>query len=352
MDIKKYFVNENISVRDAIKAIEATGKKVVFVVDKEERLLGIFTDGDMRRFIMKNGELSAPVREAMNEHPVVFREDEEDKLQERVAKDKMLVYPMINSEGHLVRAIFWDDVDMISSEDNLPQGMPIVIMAGGIGSRLYPYTKILPKPLIPIGELPISEHIIERFRRYGCDEFFMVINYKKNMIKAYFNDLEKDYKVHYMEEQEFLGTGGGLKLLESKIDSAFFLTNCDILVEASYSSIYRYHKNSKNKITVVCAMKNIKVPYGVINLDGNGKIDSMTEKPEYSFLTNTGLYVIEPEVIGRIKVNTFTDMPSIIQSCIDDGENVGVYPITEKQWLDMGQMADLNNMVKALEKTE
>lgn len=348
MDIKQYFVHESISVRDAIKAIDAMGKKVVFVVDTEEKLLGIFTDGDMRRFILKNGDLSIPVREVMNSRPVVFREGEEFDLNEEIKKSNMLVYPVVSEEGRVIRAIFWDEADIVSSDDLLPLEMPIVIMAGGKGSRLHPYTKILPKPLIPIGELPISEHIIRRFLKYNCQEFYMIVNYKKNMIKAYFNELEKNYNLHYVEEKEFLGTGGGLGLLRATIKSTFFLSNCDILVEANYGSIYRHHIKSGNKITVVCAMKHLTVPYGVIKLDERGIISEMTEKPEFSFLTNTGLYVIEPEVIGDIQPETFIHLPTIIQGYMDKKENIGVYPISEKQWLDMGQLADLENMVKIM----
>jgi len=350
MDIKKYLVKSDITVRDAIKVIDATGKKTVFVVDDNERLLGIFTDGDMRRYILSNGDLARPVSEAMNKNPVVFRENEETRLREYMKTSTMLVFPVVNDQRQIVRAVFWDNDELVALDDLILEDIPVVIMAGGKGTRLYPYTKILPKPLIPIGEIPISEHIINRFKKYNCSNFYMIINYKKNMVKAYFNELEKDYNLNYVEELEFLGTGGGLSLLKDLIGTTFFLSNCDVIIEANYSSIYRYHKKNKNKITVVCAIKNITVPYGVIRLDEIGRINEMTEKPELSFLTNTGLYVIEHEVVDELKSGVFIHMPDIIQKYLDAGDNIGVYPVSEKQWMDMGQLEEMGNMIKAMEE--
>jgi dTDP-glucose pyrophosphorylase len=348
MDIKKYFVSKETKVRDAIKAIDATGKKLVFIVDEKDRLLGLFTDGDMRRYILRNGDLTAPIGDVMNAKPVVFREGEEDKLYDHMRTTKMLVFPVLNDEGQIVRAVFWDEEDSVTSDDMLPDSLPVVIMAGGMGTRLYPYTKILPKPLIPIGDLPIAEHIIRRFKRFNCRDFYMIVNYKKNMIKAYFNEIEKDYCLSYIEESQFLGTGGGLRLLKDRINSTFFLSNCDIIIDANYASIYRNHKQKGNKITIVSAMKNLTVPYGVLRLDESGRIVEMKEKPEYSFLTNTGLYVIEPDVIDDITPDTFLHMPDIIQQYMDKGEKLGVYPVSEKQWLDMGQIEELESMLKVI----
>ena len=271
------------------------GKKVVFVVDTEEKLLGIFTDGDMRRFILKNGDLSIPVREVMNSRPVVFREGEEFDLNEEIKKSNMLVYPVVSEEGRVIRAIFWDEADIVSSDDLLPFRNAYCHNGRREREQAPSIYEDPAQTAYTIGELPISEHIIRRFLKYNCQEFYMIVNYKKNMIKAYFNELEKNYNLHYVEEKEFLGTGGGLGLLRATIKSTFFLSNCDILVEANYGSIYRHHIKSGNKITVVCAMKHLTVPYGVIKLDERGIISEMTEKPEFSFLTNTGLYVIEPQ---------------------------------------------------------
>lgn len=224
-------------------------------------------------------------------------------------------------------------------------------MAGGLGKRLYPYTKILPKPLIPIGEIPISEHIINRFNKYGCKEFFLIVNHKKNMIKAYYNEIEKDYSISYADEDEDkpLGTGGGLSLLKGKINSTFILSNCDILIKEDYEKIYNHHKVEKNLITMVCSLKHIKIPYGVINTNEKGEIEDMKEKPEISIFANTGMYIVEPEVLNLIEENKFVGFPDIIKRVMDEGKKVGIYPISENAWLDMGQLDEMEEMRSRLE---
>ena len=344
--MKELCISLNVSVRDAITAIDNGGKKVVFIVDASNKLMGIFTDGDMRKFILGNGDISANISKAMNSRPIVFSSLEEARIAKE--KIKMIVYPIVNDENTLVDALFWDDLTPDGVVSNALQKVPLIMMAGGKGTRLYPFTKILPKPLIPIGEETISERIINIFTKYGCKKVWMVLNYKSNMIKSYYNDLNCKYSLDYVDEKEFLGTGGGLSLLKGKIDNTAFVSNCDILVNADLECIYKTHKQRKNKITLVCVMKNMQIPYGIINLDDHGQIESMTEKPKFSFLTNTGLYVVEPEVIERIPQNKFIHLPDIVQEYLNRGERVGVFPISEKSWLDMGQISEMKSMIEGL----
>ena len=221
-------------------------------------------------------------------------------------------------------------------------------MAGGKGTRLYPYTQILPKPLIPIGEKTITEHIMSRFKEYGCSHFDMIVNYKKHFIKSYFLDNENTVDVDFIEETEFLGTGGGLRLLEGKYQSTIFMTNCDILIEEDYAKILEYHKKNNNIITMVCAEKNMLIPYGTVEISETGQALALKEKPRLSFITNTGFYVIEPEFLNMIPENTFIHITDIIQNCIDTGKKVGVYKILEEKWLDMGQMEEMERMRQKL----
>jgi dTDP-glucose pyrophosphorylase len=346
MPISKYIVNPDISVLDAIRAIDAGGKKVVFICDDNKKLLGIFTDGDMRRFILKNGDLSQPVINAMNISPVVFYSYDEAKG--KMLHEKMVVYPIVDESNRLTNALFWNEnpgQDVISEELS---NVPLVLMAGGKGTRLYPFTKILPKPLIPIGDYTISERIINNFVSFGCKEVYFILNYRANMIKSYYNEIEKKYSVQYLEEKEFLGTGGGLSLLKGKIKGTFIVSNCDVLINADIECIIKTHREQKNKITFICAMMNHEIPYGVIDLGCDGRIKCMKEKPSFSFLTNTGVYVLEAEVIERLKDDEFIHLPEIAQKYLDEGENVGIFPISEKSWLDMGQFNEMESMMKSL----
>jgi NDP-sugar pyrophosphorylase family protein len=260
-------------------------------------------------------------------------------------KNNIDALPLINEKGEIVSILFLND-EIIREKNRLE--VPVVIMAGGLGTRLYPYTKILPKPLIPVGEIPIAEHIINRFNKYGCKDFYLILNHKKNMIKAYFNEISKDYSVNYIDEEKPLGTGGGLSLLKNKINSTFILSNCDILIEEDYYKLYRHHKKENNLITMVTSLKNLKIPYGVIEISETGEIESMEEKPSFSFFTNTGMYVVEPRVIEELEENKVIGFPDIIEHYQNKGEKVGVYPISEKSWLDMGQLDELEEMRKRI----
>ena len=247
-----------------------------------------------------------------------------------------------------VNCLIDHDVEKSKQISDELHDIPVVIMAGGKGTRLQPYTNILPKALIPIGEVTITERIIESFQKYGAKKFYLILNHKANMIKSYFNEVQKNYDLEYIEEKEFLGTGGGLSLLKGKIEGSFFLSNCDILINGDLECICRTHKREKNKITFVCAMKDIVIPYGVIETDNGGKIISIKEKPEFSFLTNTGVYMIESEVIHDLKENEMIHLPDIAKRYIQKGEKVGVFPVSEKAWMDMGQFSEMETMMKQL----
>ena len=200
-----------------------------------------------------------------------------------------------------------------------------------------------------MGEQPIAELIIDRFRDFGCHDFTMIVNYKRGMIKSYFTDLEKDYTVHFADEDVFMGTGGGLCLLKGKIQSPFFFTNCDTLLDVDFGDIYEYHKKHGNLVTMICAFKHYTVPYGVVELGQDGGIAAMREKPELDFLTNTGVYVVEPRVVEEMRDGEVIGFPDVIERYRAAGEKVGVYPIGENSWMDMGQLEELEKMRRKLE---
>jgi len=347
MNIQDIMINEDINIRQAAKVLDKTAKQVLLIT-QDNKLRAVLTDGDIRRWILKNGDLSAPVKEIANYSPKYITETERYKAKRLMKKYSISSIPVVSTEGEVKSIIFWNDLDMASVEKKPSLDIPVVIMAGGLGTRLYPYTKILPKPLIPIGDIPIVERIINRFKEFGCNEYYLTVNYKKNMIKAYFEEVVKNYNIYYIEEDKPLGTGGSLYFLKDKIKSTFFVSNCDILIDSDYEAMYDYHKENKNFITMVCAVKNMVIPYGVVNLNNEGNIQSMVEKPEYSFLTNTGMYIIEPEALQLIKNDTFIHLPDIAKECMDKGMKVGVYPITERAWMDMGQLDEMENMAKRL----
>ena len=226
----------------------------------------------------------------------------------------------------------------------------VIIMAGGKGARLLPYTKILPKPLIPIGEVPIIERIINSMTAYEISEFWVTLNYKKEMIKSYFDDLKPSYSIKYVEEKKPLGTAGSLRLIKKEFDQPVIVTNCDILVKADYSQIYNHHKASGNKLTIVSVLKKMTIPYGVLNTDADGILKSLDEKPMQAFLVNTGMYVIEPEMFKLIPVNTFFHMTELVELMLAKGYQIGTYSVAEEAFLDMGELEAMKRMEKQIFK--
>ena len=348
--IRNYVGKEELSVVDAMSQIDLNSKGILFIVDDEDRLVGTLTDGDIRRWILSKGDLLSPVSMVMNRTPKRLNSDEEDVAFQYMNENYITAVPIVDSEKKVLNIVFLNEEnsDCNNFRNNSLSGIPIIIMAGGKGTRLYPYTKILPKPLIPIGDTPIVERIIGRFLLHGINRFYMTLNYKKGMIKSYFNDLEPDYEIEYIEEDKPLGTAGSIKLIEEKLEEPLFVTNCDALIMADYADIYEHHKNSGNDITMVIALKKFTIPYGVVNTGDNGELLTMEEKPRMSYFINTGMYVINPGVIEFIPDDEVFHMTNLIEKIMNNGGKVGTYPISEDSFLDMGEFDEMKRMEQKL----
>lgn len=337
-------VDYTIPVRDAMRQLDRTAKKILFILEGQ-KLYGTLTDGDVRRFLLSSGKMDAPVMDAAHRQPKTAGSVEQARALLISEGGHLTAVPVVDTDG-ILRDIVLDP------EDNSPPppqlGLPVVIMAGGMGKRLDPYTRILPKPLIPVGDLPIIEHIMQRFIRYGCTEFHIVVNYKKGLLKAYFSDTPQDYQIHWYDEEVPLGTGGGLSLLKGHLDKTFFFTNCDILLHSDYAKMAEFHRTGGNAVTIVGACKNLTIPYGVVETGEGGVITAFREKPELSFLTNTGLYLVEPEVLEDISGDKPQGFPDIIEAQRQKGCRTAVYPVSEEEWLDMGQLEELEHMRQKL----
>lgn len=347
-DLNKILIPPTMSIIESIKRMDIASKKILIVIDDSRKLLGVITNGDIRRWILKNGDLKETVTHIMNKSPIFVHPGEEKKALDLMREKFIEGIPVVNQEKKVLNVILWNEQINGNLNKFTDIKVPVVIMAGGKGTRLYPYTRILPKPLVPIGEIPIIERIINKFEESGLDEFYVTVNYKKNMIKSYFNDLDKPYNIKFVEENKPLGTGGSLSLIRSELQSTFFLSNCDILIEADYKSIFDYHIKNNHKITMVTSLKKFKIPYGVVEINNSGRVIGTLEKPEYNYLINTGMYIIEPELINYIPHNEYFDITELINLCIQKGIKVGTYPVSEESWLDMGQFDEMDRMIKKL----
>ena len=185
---------------------------------------------------------------------------------------------------------------------------------------------------------------MKEYQSYACNDFHIIVNYKKELMKAYFADNDREYDISWYDEKQPLGTRGGLSLLKGKIDTTFFFANCDALLTANYGSILQFHRENQNVITMICAYKNISIPYGVVEMGVNGKIEGMKEKPEISILTNTGIYLVEPSVLDDVEDGVSIGFPDIIEKQRQKGNRVAVFPVSENDWMDMGQIPELEKM--------
>lgn len=347
MEIKNYIISEDQTIIDAMNLINKNGKGIVYVCDSR-MLKAAISDGDVRRHILNKGSLEAPISEVANYSPVYAKRQDRINYNLLMKEKQISSLPIVNEAGEVI-TIKFSGSNSAHTTSNLDT--PVVIMAGGKGSRLLPMTSVLPKPLIPIDEeKTITELIMDKFMEYGCSDFNMIVNYKKELIKAYFLDCDTKYKTKFTEENEFLGTGGGLTLLRGEYDKSFFMTNCDILIDEDYGEIMKFHQSKKNIITMVCALKTTEVPYGTVELRRDGSVKGLLEKPSITHMINTGFYVIEPEFLEYVPQNTFIHITDIISSCIERGEQVGAYPISENSWSDMGQIVEMEKMVREYQR--
>jgi NDP-sugar pyrophosphorylase family protein len=274
-------------------------------------------------------------------------EDKRDMADDIFTSTKIRQIPVLK-EGLLVDIIFKHDRKKFQQKKLPKIHLPVVIMAGGLGTRLDPFTRILPKPLLPVGEKPIIEVIIERFLKCGIDEFYISLNHKARMVKAFFEEASREYKISFIEEEDPLGTAGSLRMLEGKVKSPFIVSNCDILIESDYSQIYDFHKEGQYALTIVASMQHHIVPYGVCQTEGDGELKDINEKPYFDFLVNTGMYFINPETIQYIPKDQRYDITELIHTLKEKSERVGVFPISDKSWVDVGQWEEYQTTIKKL----
>lgn len=343
--LDEYIVAGDISLLDIMKKIDKNAQGIVYVCDEYKCLKGVITDGDVRRAIIKSGDIKTKAKEIMNRNPIVLPILEKDRALSVMTQKSIRSIPLVDCDNRIVDICFQEEKNQ-RVEKHIDS--PVVIMAGGKGTRLKPYTNVLPKPLIPIGNKTITEHIMDHFKKAGCTHFDMIINYKKHFIKSYFRDIEYDAEIEFYEESEFLGTAGGLKMLLGKYDKPFFMTNCDILVEADYADVMDFHVKNGNIATIVGAIKNTTLSYGVINTNEEGRVCSIIEKPDISAIVNTGFYVLSPEFLELIPDGEVCQITDLFQTCISKNYRLGMFPISEERWMDMGQKNELQNMIDRL----
>lgn len=348
--IKKLLVSPATPLKTAMRLLcdSHARYRVLFVVDGEEKLIGSVTDGDIRRAILRGIGFDYPISEIMFKSPryVKFSDgDFEQKAKHYIFEEKLYAIPVLDEIGRIANILPWfdffDNHPLESQKVDLLTN-PVVIMAGGKGARLDPFTKILPKPLIPFGDKPIIEKIMDNFNQYGFTYFILTLNYKKEIIKMYLKENKSPYNVEWVEEDKYLGTAGSLSLLKGKLRETFFLCNCDVLLENDIKNILIWHKGEKALITLIGCHKEMVLPYGTLEVT-DGYLKSIKEKPIFDLIINTGVYIMEPEVLNYIETGEYIDMNNLLER-INKKSKISVYPISDG-WFDLGEWREYKESI-------
>ena len=336
--IKQICIDRKSTILSALRQMDITRRKLL-IVTEGGRYHSVLSIGDIQRAIIKGDSMEMPVANILRASTKVAKTSQNRSEVEQYVKDhKNEFMPIIDDANNLVDVVFWDELFKTEIHHRTTDfNLPIIIMAGGQGTRLRPLTNVLPKPLIPIGEQTMMEDIMDRFVECGCHDFYVSVNYKADTIKRYLDNLNKpQYHINYFQEDKPLGTAGSLYLLKDKIKETFFVSNCDSILDEDYGEVLRYHQENRNEITVVSAIKSVFIPYGTLVTGENGLLESLQEKPELTFQINTGMYILEPHLLDEIPSDRVFHITYLIDKLVKENRRVGVYPVNEGSWIDIG----------------
>jgi len=334
-DWKETLVLPATCIRDAIRVLDKSSKQIVLVVDGDNHLVGTVTDGDIRRGILKGISLDDPIQAIMNPTPTVAMIDEGRESILALMKRKGLHHiPLVDVNHRLIGLETLDELIQSRTRENW-----VVLMAGGMGSRLSPLTDECPKPMLKVGNKPLLETILENFIEYGFHRFYISVNYMADVVKSYFGDGSRwGVDISYLHEDQRLGTAGALSLLPEKPTEAIFVMNGDLLTKVNFKQLLDFHMGHHAQATMCVREYDFQVPYGVVKIDSH-RITSIDEKPIQRFFINAGIYVLGPEALDLIISNTYFDMTTLFEGLIELKMETVVFPIRE-YWLDIGQLAD------------
>lgn len=345
-EYRKRNIKPEKTLLEALKQMDALDKKLLIIIDKN-KFSGLISVGDIQRAIIQNIPLETSIIKIIRQQFRIAKpEDPIEKVKQLMLKYRMEFCPVVNENNEILKIYFWEDFFQQKETLSARQfDLPVVIMAGGFGTRLKPLTNVLPKPLIPIGEKTMLEEIIERFANCGCKNFFISVNYKADLIEYYLKNVNLPYHLEFFKEIKPMGTAGSLSLLKDKITQTLFVSNCDIIINQDYSEILDYHTENQNEITIIAALKHYSIPYGIIETAENGLLKSIEEKPEFTLKVNSGMYILERNVLDEIPVNSFFHITELINTVHARGGKIGIFPVTEKSWKDIGTWDGYNQSI-------
>lgn len=343
MDFASLVIRPELTIRDALARIDAGGEGLVLVEDAG-RLLGVVTDGDVRRGLLVGMALTDPLSGVLNVHPAtVRREADQDEVERLKSKLGVRHIPVVDDAGRVV--------DLVGPGERIASELttPVVLMAGGRGKRLYPLTKDVPKPMVPIGGVPMIELILGRLKAQGFRRLHISVNYLGHLIEEHLGDGSSfGLEIDYLYESSPLGTAGALAQLDGKVAEPFVVMNSDVISEVDLRRMLTFHRRAADGGTVGVREYSFEIPFGVVRLSGE-TVESLVEKPQHRELVSSGMYILDPRALAYLEPETYRDMPDLLAQLIDSGLRVGAFPIHES-WLDVGRVEDLERARAALGK--
>ena len=338
---KKSLLEANASITDALASIEMSEMRIALVVNADQHLLGVINDGDIRRGILKGVSLNSNVSEVMNVSPMTMRiTDNRNEVLEKMIQNRVYQVPVLDETGRLVGLEVLENYIRPVKKDNI-----IVLMAGGLGSRLSPLTDDCPKPMLKVGNKPILETILDSFVELGYHRFFFSVNYKAEMITEFFGDGSKwGVSIEYLYEKKRLGTAGALSLLEEPPEHPLIVMNGDLLTKLNFSDLLNFHIENDAAATMCVKDYSYQVPYGVVETE-DFLLKEIKEKPVQHFFVNAGIYVLSPDALKSIPEDEFFDMTSLFNKLRAKKARTAVFPLSE-YWIDIGKMSDFDRAQK------
>ena len=343
--MKNLLIYKFDNIRTAYKKLNLTAEKCLFVVDKNSNFIGTLSDGDIRKAIMKNFNLDNKIEKIYNKKPFYVNKNNINinKVKKYILKENYNVVPVLENNKVIDYFNFAKLFEDKKINKKIP--LPLVIMAGGKGTRLRPYSNILPKPLFPVNNKTIIEIIINKFLDYRINKIIITLNYRSSIIKSFFKELNLKHKIEFITEKKELGTAGSLQLTKKHIKSDFFVSNCDVIIDTDYYDIYLQHKKQKNDITLVVSTKEFTLPYGTCEITKSGNLKKLIEKPKFNYLLNCGFYLLNKKVIDLIPINKKFDFNELIAKALKNKLKISVYPIDDYLWNDIGQLKEYTNFL-------
>ena len=335
INIDDILVKESTSILQVLEIIDRSSKQLAIVVDEKKKLLGTISDGDVRRALLNNASLNDSVKNIYFKTPTVASSNDSKEDIINLCKIKKLhQIPIVDNKGNLLGLETLSELITREKKSN-----KIILMVGGLGTRLRPLTENTPKPMLKVGNKPILQTIVEKFAQYGYTDITMCVNYKSDVIQEYFgNGIAFVVTIEYILERHRMGTAGALSLLKNSPNEPFFVMNGDLLTNVNLEYLHDFHILNKSIATMCVREYDFQVPYGVVKVDVN-KILSIDEKPIYKFFISAGIYMLSPESLEYIPKNQFYDMPTLFEKLISENQNIISFPLQE-YWLDIGRIEE------------